>query len=112
LRAALMRTPFALWEALAGVAESLPHPLLTRNQVELMRIDTTASDNFRGVSRARNFAEIARRRTQFHAQAKQMRKLGKLRRDKEEEVVPTAIRCERGDAILSLVNSDAKLLVM
>jgi hypothetical protein len=36
--------PFALWDALAGVAEIMPHPPLTRNQVELMQIDTTASD--------------------------------------------------------------------
>ena len=48
LRPALMRMPFALWDALAGVAEILPHPPLTRNQVELMQIDTTASDNLPG----------------------------------------------------------------
>ena len=39
-----MRTPFAFWNAFAGLAEILPHPPLTRNQVELMQIDTTASD--------------------------------------------------------------------
>ena len=44
----LMRTPFALWDAVAGLAEILPHPPLTRNQVELMQIDTTASDNLPG----------------------------------------------------------------
>jgi hypothetical protein len=33
---------------LAGVAETLPHPPLTRNQVELMQIDTTSSDNLPG----------------------------------------------------------------
>jgi uncharacterized protein YbjT (DUF2867 family) len=48
LRPVLMRTPFALWDALAGVAEILPHPPLTRNQVELMQIDTTASDDLPG----------------------------------------------------------------
>jgi uncharacterized protein YbjT (DUF2867 family) len=48
LRPMLMRTPFALWGALAGLAEILPHPPLTRNQVELMQIDTTASDNLPG----------------------------------------------------------------
>jgi uncharacterized protein YbjT (DUF2867 family) len=48
LRPVLMRMPFALWDVLAGVAEILPHPPLTRNQVELMRIDTTASDNLPG----------------------------------------------------------------
>jgi uncharacterized protein YbjT (DUF2867 family) len=44
LRPVLMRTPFALWDAAAGLAEMLPHPPLTRNQVELMQIDTTAAD--------------------------------------------------------------------
>jgi uncharacterized protein YbjT (DUF2867 family) len=48
LRPVLMRMPFALWDAVAGVAEILPHPPLTRNQVELMQIDTTASDNLPG----------------------------------------------------------------
>ena len=48
LRPVLMRTPFALWDAIAGLAEILPHPPLTRNQVELMQIDTTASDNLPG----------------------------------------------------------------
>jgi uncharacterized protein YbjT (DUF2867 family) len=43
LRPALLRIPFAFWGAAAGVAEMLPHPPLTRNQVELMQIDTTAS---------------------------------------------------------------------
>jgi uncharacterized protein YbjT (DUF2867 family) len=48
LRPVLMRTPFALWDAVASLAEILPHPPLTRNQVELMQIDTTASDNLPG----------------------------------------------------------------
>jgi hypothetical protein len=41
----LLRTPFALWDAAAGLAELLPHPPLTRNQVDLMQIDTTATDS-------------------------------------------------------------------
>jgi hypothetical protein len=45
----LMRTPFALWDAVASLAEILPHPPLTRNQVELMQIHTTASDNLPGL---------------------------------------------------------------
>jgi uncharacterized protein YbjT (DUF2867 family) len=45
LRPVLMRMPFAFWNAVAGVAEILPQPPLTRNQVELMQIDTTASEN-------------------------------------------------------------------
>jgi uncharacterized protein YbjT (DUF2867 family) len=48
LRPVLVRMPFALWDAFAGVAEILPHPPLTRNQVELMQIDTTASGNLPG----------------------------------------------------------------
>ena len=48
LRPVLMRVPFAFWGALAGLAEFLPHPPLTRNQVELMQIDTTASHNLPG----------------------------------------------------------------
>ena len=43
LRPMLLRTPFAFWEAAAGIAQLLPRPPLTRNQVELMQIDTTAS---------------------------------------------------------------------
>jgi uncharacterized protein YbjT (DUF2867 family) len=45
LRSVLVRMPFALWGTVAGFAEMLPHPPLTRNQVELMQIDTTASDS-------------------------------------------------------------------
>ena len=48
LRPVLMRTPFALWDAVAGLAEFLPRPPLTRNQVELMQIDTTASGSWPG----------------------------------------------------------------
>jgi uncharacterized protein YbjT (DUF2867 family) len=48
LRPVLMRTPFAFWDAVAGLAEILARPPLTRNQVELMQIDTTASDNLPG----------------------------------------------------------------
>jgi len=45
LRPVLVRIPFAFWGAVAGLAEILPHPPLTRNQLELMQIDTTASDS-------------------------------------------------------------------
>jgi uncharacterized protein YbjT (DUF2867 family) len=45
LRPVLVRIPFGFWDAVAGLAENLPHPPLTRNQVELMQIDTTASDS-------------------------------------------------------------------
>ena len=45
LRPVLMRMPFAFWHAVAGLAEILPQPPLTRNQVELMQIDTVASEN-------------------------------------------------------------------
>jgi uncharacterized protein YbjT (DUF2867 family) len=49
LRPVLMRMPFALWDALAGLAERLPQPPFTRNQVELMQIDTTVSGNLPGL---------------------------------------------------------------
>jgi NADH dehydrogenase len=39
----LIPIPFAVWHALAWAFEILPSPLLTRNQVELMQIDTVAS---------------------------------------------------------------------
>ncbi len=39
----LVPMPFALWHALAYVAEMLPRPPITRNQVELMQIDSVAS---------------------------------------------------------------------
>jgi uncharacterized protein YbjT (DUF2867 family) len=48
LRPVLMRVPFAFWHPLAGLAEMLPRPPLTRNQVELMQIDTTASERLPG----------------------------------------------------------------
>jgi uncharacterized protein YbjT (DUF2867 family) len=44
LRPRLVPLPFVFWDAVAGLAKILPRPPLTRNQVELMQIDTTASD--------------------------------------------------------------------
>jgi uncharacterized protein YbjT (DUF2867 family) len=48
MRPVLMKMPYGVWDALAGLAEMLPQPPLTRNQVELMQIDTTASENLPG----------------------------------------------------------------
>jgi hypothetical protein len=48
LRPVLMHMPFAFWHGVAGIAEMLPQPPLTRNQVELMRINTTASERLPG----------------------------------------------------------------
>jgi uncharacterized protein YbjT (DUF2867 family) len=48
LRPVLMHVPFAFWNALASVAEMLPRQPLSRNQVELMQIDTTASERLPG----------------------------------------------------------------
>jgi NADH dehydrogenase len=48
----LIPIPFAVWHALAWASEILPSPLLTRNQVELMQIDTVASPKMPG------FAEL------------------------------------------------------
>jgi uncharacterized protein YbjT (DUF2867 family) len=44
----LMPFPFAGWHALAWIAEMLPSSPLTRNQVELMQIDTVASPDMPG----------------------------------------------------------------
>ncbi len=44
----LIPIPFAVWHALAWAAEILPNPLLTRNQVELMQIDTVSSPEMPG----------------------------------------------------------------
>lgn len=48
----LIPVPFAVWRALAWATEMLGIPLLTRNQVELMQIDTVASPDMPG------FAEL------------------------------------------------------
>jgi NADH dehydrogenase len=43
LRRTLIPVPFMIWQALAFFAELLPRPPITRNQVELMRVDNIAS---------------------------------------------------------------------
>jgi NADH dehydrogenase len=44
----LLPVPFPAWSALAFAAEMLPSPLITRNQVELMQVDTVASPDCPG----------------------------------------------------------------
>jgi NADH dehydrogenase len=44
----LIPIPFAVWHALARASEMFPGPLLTRNQVELMQIDTVPSPEMPG----------------------------------------------------------------
>jgi len=44
----LIPIPFAVWHALAWASEILPGPTLTRNQVELMQIDTVSSPEMPG----------------------------------------------------------------
>jgi uncharacterized protein YbjT (DUF2867 family) len=44
----LIPIPLAVWHALAWVSEMFPSPLLTRNQVELMQIDTVSSPEMAG----------------------------------------------------------------
>ena len=41
--------PFAVWHAFARSAEVLPRPALTRNQVELMQIDTVVAPDARSL---------------------------------------------------------------
>jgi uncharacterized protein YbjT (DUF2867 family) len=44
----LIPVPLAVWHALAWASEMSPNPLLTRNQVELMQIDTMSSPEMPG----------------------------------------------------------------
>jgi NADH dehydrogenase len=46
----LFPVPFALWQAMAFAAELLPNPPVTRNQVELMKIDNVAAAEMPGFS--------------------------------------------------------------
>lgn len=48
LRRAFAPMPFVIWQTLAYFAELLPQPPITRNQVELMRIDNVASAEWPG----------------------------------------------------------------
>lgn len=48
-RPILFPLPFSIWKALAFGMEMLPHPLVTRNQVELMMIDNVASGTLPGL---------------------------------------------------------------
>ncbi len=48
----LVPMPFAVWHALALMAEMLPNPPVTRNQIELMQVDNVASPHMPG------FAEL------------------------------------------------------
>jgi uncharacterized protein YbjT (DUF2867 family) len=48
LKPRLIPIPFAAWHALAWFAEVLPKPPLTRNQIELMQVDTVASSEIPG----------------------------------------------------------------
>jgi len=73
LRPVLMRMPFAFWHAVAGLAEILPQPPLTRNQVELMQIDTTASEN------RRDFAHSEFLRDRLKKNSKQCSSIAKLK---------------------------------
>jgi NADH dehydrogenase len=48
IKARLIPVPFFTWHALAWVAEMLPSPPLTRNQVELMQVDNMSSPEMPG----------------------------------------------------------------
>jgi hypothetical protein len=49
LRRPLIPVPFALWHAGTFLAEILPRPPITRNQVELMEVPGTASADAAGL---------------------------------------------------------------
>src|SRR3984893_8997748 len=55
----LVPIPFGLWHALAYVAEMLPQPPITRNQVEIMQIDSVASPSAPGIRRFADFTDIS-----------------------------------------------------
>ena len=48
LKPRLIPIPFAAWHALAWFAEIFPRPPISRNQVELMQVDTVASQEMPG----------------------------------------------------------------
>jgi uncharacterized protein YbjT (DUF2867 family) len=48
LKPILIPVPFAGWQALAWVAEKMPNPPITRNQVELMQVDNVSSSKMPG----------------------------------------------------------------
>jgi uncharacterized protein YbjT (DUF2867 family) len=48
VRPVLIPIPFAAWHALAWIAESLPNPPITRNQVDLMQVDNVPSPQMPG----------------------------------------------------------------
>ena len=49
LKPILIPVPFVAWQALAWSAEMMPSPPITRNQVELMQIDTVTSPEMPGL---------------------------------------------------------------
>jgi uncharacterized protein YbjT (DUF2867 family) len=48
LKPILIPVPFAAWQALAWIAETMPRPPITRNQVELMQVDNVSSSKMPG----------------------------------------------------------------
>ena len=48
LKPILIPIPYAAWQALAWIAEMMPSPPITRNQVELMQVDNVSSSNMPG----------------------------------------------------------------
>jgi NADH dehydrogenase len=49
IKSILFPVPFAAWGALAWISESLPNPPITRNQVELMQIDSVSMPELPGL---------------------------------------------------------------
>ena len=50
LKPILIPVPFVAWQALAWTAEMMPNPPITRNQVELMQVDTVTAPEMPGFS--------------------------------------------------------------
>ena len=49
LKPILIPVPFVAWQALAWTAEMMPNPPITRNQVELMQVDSASSSDTPGM---------------------------------------------------------------
>jgi uncharacterized protein YbjT (DUF2867 family) len=56
LQRILIPVPFAAWQALACIAEMMPSPPITRNQVELMQVDNVSSSEDARIWSTWNFA--------------------------------------------------------
>ena len=74
----LVPVPFGVWHTLAWVAEVLPGAPVTRNQVELMQVDTVASPSLPG------FADLGFRRGRWKCPSEHVKTMSFFERLKAE----------------------------